>query len=63
MTRYGAKLTNIFSHEFTVETADTKTGLGFRQTWRNNMSEASCILHFQLTVNCNVARFAVAGRV
>ena len=38
---YGAKLTNIFSTEFTVETADTKTGLGFRQTWRSNMSEVT----------------------
>ena len=36
---YGAKLTNIFSTRFTVETADTKTGLGFRQTWHANMSE------------------------
>ena len=36
---YGAKLTNILSREFTVETADTREGLLFRQTWRNNMRE------------------------
>ncbi|TMW62920.1 hypothetical protein Poli38472_005538 [Pythium oligandrum] len=36
---YGAKLTNIFSQEFVVETGDTSTGLRYRQVWRNNMRE------------------------
>ncbi|GLD95333.1 hypothetical protein PINS_up003977 [Pythium insidiosum] len=36
---YGAKLTNIFSKEFVVETGDTSTGLRYRQVWRNNMRE------------------------
>jgi DNA topoisomerase-2 len=35
---YGAKLTNIFSTTFTVETADTIRKLRYRQTWRDNMS-------------------------
>jgi DNA topoisomerase-2 len=30
---YGAKLTNIFSSEFSVETLDSKEGKLFRQTW------------------------------
>ena len=37
---YGAKLTNIYSKEFRVETADKKEGKRFRQTWRDNMSVA-----------------------
>ena|SRR5258708_30510127 len=35
---YGAKLTNIYSTTFTVETADKRSGQKFRQTWKNNMS-------------------------
>jgi DNA topoisomerase II len=38
---YGAKLTNIFSREFTVETQDQHRGLCYQQTWKNNMSESS----------------------
>ena len=34
---YGAKLTNIFSTQFTVETNDTTRGLRFRQTFHDNM--------------------------
>jgi len=34
---YGAKLTNIFSTEFVVETGDTSVGLRYKQTWHNNM--------------------------
>ena len=37
---YGAKLANIFSTEFTLETADSKHGKKYKQTWRNNMSVA-----------------------
>ena len=34
---YGAKLANIFSTEFKVETIDSKRGLKFTQTFKNNM--------------------------
>ena len=34
---YGAKLTNIFSEEFTVESVDRKQKLLYKQTWTNNM--------------------------
>lgn len=34
---FGAKLANIFSSEFIVETADSKNKLTYRQRWRNNM--------------------------
>ncbi len=34
---FGAKLTNIFSTEFTVETGDSTAGKKFRKTWRQNM--------------------------
>ncbi|EPQ61209.1 type II DNA topoisomerase [Gloeophyllum trabeum ATCC 11539] len=35
---YGAKLANIYSLEFTVDTADKNTGQKYKQTWTNNMS-------------------------
>ncbi|KAG6820232.1 hypothetical protein H0H93_003595 [Arthromyces matolae] len=34
---YGAKLANIFSHEFTIETADKNSQQKYKQTWTNNM--------------------------
>ena len=34
---YGAKLTNIFSKEFTVESVDRKQHLLYKQTWTDNM--------------------------
>lgn len=37
---YGAKLTNIFSRRFTVETRSPKHGQKYSQTWSNNMAEA-----------------------
>ena len=36
---YGAKLANIFSTSFTVETLDVEHGLLYRQQFRNNMRE------------------------
>ncbi|KAL8673642.1 MAG: hypothetical protein Q9168_001948 [Polycauliona sp. 1 TL-2023] len=36
---YGAKLCNIFSTSFTLDTADSKTKLRYRQTWTENMSK------------------------
>jgi len=38
---YGAKLANIFSLEFIVETVDSAAGLKFKQVFRNNMGERS----------------------
>ena len=35
---YGAKLTNIFSKRFVVETSDHTNGRRFKQVFRNNMS-------------------------
>ena len=35
---YGAKLANIFSKKFIVETADCKNGKVYKQIFRNNMS-------------------------
>ena len=36
---YGAKLCNIFSSEFTVETSSSESGKSFKQTWRKNMTD------------------------
>ncbi|KAH9186437.1 hypothetical protein AeNC1_011587 [Aphanomyces euteiches] len=36
---YGAKLTNIFSTEFIVETGDAKAKKRYKQVWKNNMRE------------------------
>lgn len=36
---YGAKLCNIFSTEFTLETQDTNSGKRYKQTWTDNMSK------------------------
>lgn len=38
---YGAKLTNIFSKLFVVETTDSKTKKYFKQVYKNNMSHKS----------------------
>src|SRR5690625_2082720 len=36
---YGAKLANIFSIEFSIETVDAKRGKKFSMTWNNNMTQ------------------------
>lgn len=36
---YGAKLCNIYSTEFTLDTADSKTKQRYKQTWRDNMGK------------------------
>ena len=36
---YGAKLCNIFSTEFHLETADSRSNKKYRQTWRDNMGK------------------------
>ena len=38
---FGAKLTNLFSSEFSVTTVDAVEGLRYTQRWANNMSERS----------------------
>ena len=38
---FGAKLTNIYSSKFTVETCDKKIGKKFIQQWSDNMSKAN----------------------
>ncbi|KAL3285410.1 hypothetical protein HHI36_019512 [Cryptolaemus montrouzieri] len=38
---YGAKLCNIFSTKFTVETSNKEYKKSFKQTWGNNMTKAS----------------------
>ncbi|XP_034017358.1 DNA topoisomerase 2-beta [Thalassophryne amazonica] len=38
---YGAKLCNIFSNKFTVETACKEYRHSFKQTWQNNMTKTS----------------------
>ena len=38
---YGAKLTNIFSNEFQVYTADARRRLEYRQSWSQNMRQYS----------------------
>ncbi|KAM4631214.1 DNA topoisomerase 2-beta [Polymixia lowei] len=38
---YGAKLCNIFSTKFTVETACTEYRHSFKQTWQNNMTKTT----------------------
>ncbi|KAH8244800.1 hypothetical protein KR032_000475 [Drosophila birchii] len=41
---YGAKLCNIFSNSFTVETATKQYKKSFKQTWGNNMGKASDVM-------------------
>ena len=36
---YGAKLCNVFSTEFTLETQDSNSGKRYKQTWTDNMSK------------------------
>ena len=38
---YGAKLTNIFSKKFEIETYDSQNRLLYKQSWENNMLEKS----------------------
>ena len=36
---YGAKLCNVYSTQFNLETADSRTGQKYKQTWTDNMSK------------------------
>ena len=65
---YGAKLTNIFSNAFTVETGDSVRQLLYRQTWRDNMSvrepaaltplAAGTMDYTRVTFSVDIARFS-----
>jgi DNA topoisomerase-2 len=56
---YGAKLANIFSTEFVIETCDGKRGRRYRQVFRNNMmkKEAPVITSCKATENWTCVTF------
>jgi DNA topoisomerase-2 len=64
---YGAKLTNIFSTEFSIETVDSKRKKKFYQQYKNNMSEKSVPLitdckskpYTQITFKPDFKRFGI----
>lgn len=66
---YGAKLCNIFSTKFTLETADSKSKKKYTQTWFNNMSrmESAKIVNSkgddftQVTFSPDFAKFKMSG--
>ena len=66
---YGAKLCNVFSTSFTLETADSKTKKKYTQTWTDNMSKmgkASMVANkgddfTKITFKPDFARFGMHG--
>ncbi|KAK4695791.1 DNA topoisomerase II, partial [Lecanoromycetidae sp. Uapishka_2] len=66
---YGAKLCNVFSTSFTLETADSKTKKKYTQTWTENMSKmgkASIVAnksddYTKITFKPDFARFGMRG--
>lgn len=66
---YGAKLCNVFSTKFTLETADSKSKKKYTQTWLNNMSrmEPAKIVNSkgddftQVTFSPDFAKFKMSG--
>ncbi|TVY56465.1 DNA topoisomerase 2, partial [Lachnellula cervina] len=66
---YGAKLCNVFSTEFTLETQDSKRGKRYKQVWTDNMSKmgkakitASKSSDFtRVTFTPDYARFKMSG--
>jgi len=66
---YGAKLCNVFSTEFTLETADSKTKKKYVQTWTNNMSKMGkakitdnkCDDFTKVTFTPDFKKFGMAG--
>ncbi len=52
---YGAKLCNVFSTKFIVETADKKAKKSFKQTWASNMSKVLWFLDARIGI---LVRFA-----
>ena len=69
---YGAKLTNIFSKQFTVETGDSQNGLEYKQTWHDNMQvcdapivtpSPGCKDYTRITFHLDLQRFGVKNAV
>jgi len=66
---YGAKLANIFSTEFTIETSDSQSGKKYKQTFKNNMgtkmspsiSKASGSDYTCVTFKPDLARFKMSS--
>jgi DNA topoisomerase-2 len=66
---YGAKLCNIFSTEFTLETVDSKQKKKYKQTWTNNMSkmgkakitDAKTESYTKITYKADYAKFGMDG--
>ena len=64
---YGAKLANIFSQEFTIETVDHINKLKYTQTWENNMTKCnepdikkcSAKPYTKITWKCDFKRFGI----
>ena len=59
---FGAKLTNIFSNAFTVETVDVRRRKWYRQTWKNNMRERVNPIIIDLN-DGHLERLAAQGRL
>ena len=66
---YGAKLCNVYSTEFTLETADSRTKKKYKQTWTKNMSnmgKASIVQNksddfTKITFTPDFAKFKMTG--
>jgi DNA topoisomerase-2 len=66
---YGAKLTNIFSKKFKIETVDARSGSKYCQVFRNNMvdiekpkiSKCKKSPYTEITIVPDLARFGMAG--
>ena len=66
---YGAKLCNVFSTKFTLETADTRSKKKYKQTWTQNMSKKgdakitdnSSENFTKITFNPDFAKFGMTG--
>ncbi|KAL5336026.1 DNA topoisomerase [Aspergillus crustosus] len=66
---FGAKLCNVFSTEFTVETQDSRQKKRYRQTWTNNMqtlgkpkiTAAKGNDYTQVTFKADFAKFGMEG--
>jgi DNA topoisomerase-2 len=66
---YGAKLCNIFSTKFTLETADSRSKKKYKQTWTDNMSKMGAAKitdqkgddFTKITFNPDFAKFGMDG--
>ncbi len=69
MNGYGAKLANIFSTEFTVETVDAVRQKRYKQTWTRNMmdcgkasiTKATCKPYTEISFSPDLGRFKWEG--